>query len=760
VVPGTSVKSAVAQVVPVPCTSAVVDDKPTAVRSAVTEVMVPLRAATVQVSVVVPIGVTGFGENVQAVTAGLPAVTVSVVAIVVGAVPSVAVTVSGVYVNNNLEVAIVMPVRFHVVVVPCCVRASVVVPPMVDRSTLTDARLQSISEAVQVRVVVATPSECMAVGENAQPVNTGAVFAGAVVVIAGAVVGVPTAAAESVAVTVTLELVTGAVQRGTVIPVIDHVHEAVVQPDAFVSGARAEPPIAVRSAVTVFILLLLSATVQVSAVAVVPFAGIEVGEKAQAVTTGAAFDTVRDAMPVPVSNAVKLSFAVTVTVYAFGRIPVVPGTSVRSAVAHVFPVPCTSAVVDDKPTAVRSAVAEAMVPLRAVIVQVSVVVPIGVTGVGENEQAVTVGLPAVTVSVVAIVVGAVPSVAVTVSGVYVSNNLEVAIVMPVRFHVVVVPCWVRASVVVPPMVDRSTLTDARLQSISEAVQVRVVVVVPFEWMDVGENAQPVKTGAVFAGAVVVIVGAVVGVPVAAEASFAVTVTLEAVTGVVQCGTVIPVFEYVHAVLTQVPFVRGVRAMPPIAVRSAVTVVTFRLSSVTVQVSAVAVVPFAGIEVGENAQAVTVGVTFDTVRDALPVPVKLVASVALTITEYAFGRMPVVPGTSVIPVFVQVPVESVRAVVADKPKADRSAVTVERSASASVTDVQVSTVVPVGVTVLGANVQPETTGATLASAVFVEPVKSAPEIANVRTAAQKNFTLIVFPPDRLLFYVFLKTYLVG
>jgi hypothetical protein len=400
----------------------------------------------------------------------------------------------------------------------------------------------------------------------------------------------------------------------------------------FVSAVRAMPPIAVRSAVTVVTLRLPSVTVQVRAVAVVPFAGIEVGENAQAVTTGAAFDTVRVALPVPVSNAVKLSFAVTVTVYAFGRIPVVPGTSVRSAVAHVFPVPCTSAVVEDKPTAVRSAVTEAMVPLRAATVQVSVVVPVGVTSLGENAQAVTAGLPAVTVSVVFIVVGVVPSVAVTVSGVYVSNNLVLAIVMPVRFHVVVVPCCVRSSVAVPPMANRLTLTDARLQSISEAVQVRVVAATPSEWMAAGENAHPVKTGAVFAGAVVVIVGAVVGVPAAAAASVAVTITLEAVTGVVQCGTVIPVIDHVHeGVVQPVAFVSGARAEPPIAVRFAVTVFILLLLSATVQVSAVAVVPFAGIEVGENAQAVTTGVAFDTVRTATPVPVSVAVKLSFAVT---------------------------------------------------------------------------------------------------------------------------------
>jgi hypothetical protein len=102
---------------------------------------------------------------------------------------------------------------------------------------------------------------------------------------------------------------------GAAIPVFVHVHEEVVQPDAFVSAVRAMPPIAVRSAVTVLILLLPSATVQVSVVFDVDRPAVMAPPKEQPVVatiTGATFDTVRDALPVPVSAAVKLSFAVTI----------------------------------------------------------------------------------------------------------------------------------------------------------------------------------------------------------------------------------------------------------------------------------------------------------------------------------------------------------------------------------------------------------------------------------------------------------------
>jgi len=217
-------------------------------------------------------------------------------------------------------------------------------------------------------------------------------------------------------------------------PVFVHVQLGSVQ-FPFVSAVVAEPPIPVRSTVTVLTSLLLSFTVQVSAV-VASGDGVTAvtaaGAKTQPVVAtiaGTEFDTVRVAVPVPFSAVANLSVAVTVTVYAFGSMPAVVG-STMPFFDQTGPGP-VRAVTADKPKADRSAVTVLMVVLRAVTVQERFVVatPSAAIGVVENAQAVTVGLPVVTESVGTAVVFKTPSFAVTVIG-YALNNLVFAIVMP------------------------------------------------------------------------------------------------------------------------------------------------------------------------------------------------------------------------------------------------------------------------------------------------------------------------------------------
>jgi hypothetical protein len=284
----------------------------------------------------------------------------------------------------------------------------------------------------------------MDVGANAQPVNVGATAAAAVTV--NAAVLEPVAPTASFAITGILRA-PPAVQPAMVIAAEVHVH--VVPTHApFVSAVVDDLPIAVRSAVTVLTLLLSSFTLQLTVVVVALPAttGVVVNWQPNgpgAAITGGTFNIVRVVVPVPVSNAVKLSFALIVMVFAPAAVPFAGGTSVTGALTHVVVAPdCTRTVAVAPPTALRSAVTApaATVALTGVTTQVSVVVPVGVTELGENVQLVTLGAPAATFSVgFAVVVKAPASVAVTV-GVYVVNSLFLAIVTPLSFHVVVVPC--------------------------------------------------------------------------------------------------------------------------------------------------------------------------------------------------------------------------------------------------------------------------------------------------------------------------------
>jgi hypothetical protein len=199
----------------------------------------------------------------------------------------------------------------------------------------------------------------------------------------------------------------------------------------FVSAVVAEPKIELRSTVTVLTLLLLSVTAQLSVAveAGLPFVTGPEYMQVAGVIVGAEFDTVRVAVPVPFSGVAILSLAVTVTVYAFGRMPAAVGSTMPFFV-QTGPGP-VRAVTADPPRADRSAVTVLMVVLRAVTVQVRFVVatPSATIGVVENAQAVTVGLPVTTESVGTAVVFKTPSFAVTVIGNALSN-LVFAIVMP------------------------------------------------------------------------------------------------------------------------------------------------------------------------------------------------------------------------------------------------------------------------------------------------------------------------------------------
>jgi hypothetical protein len=68
----------------------------------------------------------------------------------------------------------------------------------------------------------------------------------------------------------------------------------------------------------------------------------------------------------------------------------------------------------------------------------------------------------------------------------------------------------------------SALTVIASQLLSDAVQVRVVVATPSEWMEAGENAQADKLGATFGALVMMSDPAATAPLVAPEASLAVT----------------------------------------------------------------------------------------------------------------------------------------------------------------------------------------------------------------------------------------------
>ncbi len=186
----------------------------------------------------------------------------------------------------------------------------------------------------------------------------------------------------------------GVVPVVAVMPVRVH-----VEPDVLVRGAAAAPPMAVRFAVTVEMLLSLSVTVQVRVVVVELFAVMELGEKEQADTAGGLLSamTVRVAVLEPVAD--EESVAVMVRDFA----PVaVPRATVMPLRDHVEPDVLLRGAVGEPPIALRSTATLERLPLASVTVQVRVVVEtaLGWSDAGENEQVDTTGaeLTAETVS--------------------------------------------------------------------------------------------------------------------------------------------------------------------------------------------------------------------------------------------------------------------------------------------------------------------------------------------------------------------------
>ncbi len=672
-------------------------EPPSGDRSAQTPERSLLTSETVQVRMVVVVAsaATDVGENEHAEMFGAVGGGVMVSEAVLVPVPpdeSVAVVVM-VFAPVVVPVAAVMPVSDHVEP-EVLVSAAAVEPPSAERLTVTVDRLLLVSVAEQVRSVVDTPLATTEVGEKEHVEIVGA---GSVTVRVAVLV--PVAAKASVAVIV-MVLAPAVDDVATVMAERRH-----VEPDTRVSGSDAVPPIAVRSAVTVERLLLVSVTVQVRTVVVVPLAATEAGENEHAEMDGATLGAVTVTMALLVSVSPRASVAVVVMVFAVWEVPVGAVMPVRS---HVEPDVFVRVAAAEPPMDVRSAVTVERLLLASVMVQVRVVAEVAsagrVFGEKEHEEMAGATLNIVMVSVPDDVPVAV-SVSVAVTVIEVAPGVEpTAAVMPVRDHVEP-DVLVRAAVDEPPMAERLAVTVERLDSVSVTVQVRVVAVVPSAAMVPGENEQAETDGAVLGGLTVR-----EAVPESVEADRSVAVMVIDLTPVsVASGTVMPVRSHVEPDV----LVRAAVVEPPMDERLAVTVERLLLASVTEQERVVVETPSAETAAGVNEHEPMTGATLNAVvvSVALEEPVADDESVAVVVMVFAPAA---VPSAAVMPVRRHVvPETSEREAVVEPPMPERSAVTDDRLPSASETvHVSVEVVTPFAGMDAGENEHAETDGAVL------------------------------------------------
>lgn len=134
------------------------------------------------------------------------------------------------------------------------VRASVVVPPIEDRSTVTVERLESGSVTVHDSIVEITPSERMEAGVKEQADITGGFVTGTTVEREAEAVALRLVVSVAV---ITMVFNPAAVPNTAVMAERSH-----VEPLVFVRAAEEEPPIEERSTVTVEIFEFISVTVQ------------------------------------------------------------------------------------------------------------------------------------------------------------------------------------------------------------------------------------------------------------------------------------------------------------------------------------------------------------------------------------------------------------------------------------------------------------------------------------------------------------------